>query len=163
MVCHFCKSKRVRYQQFYICQPKNREQCPPLLSRDLDDKWNGHPMVVKVHYLKQRPFTWSQMPFVWTVVTLTLFQTPLLTEREARLASYSEMLVLNWTRKGQAGSRQRPCEGGAEAENRDGEDLVCVPQVSGQRWGQGSPVPPQHHQPLFQTQPRERPSQAPQL
>lgn len=82
----------------------------------------GHPMVVEVHYLKQRPFTWSRMPFVWTVVPLTLFQTPLLTDRKARLASYSQMLVLNWTRKGQAGSRQRPCEGGAEAENRGGED-----------------------------------------
>lgn len=49
------------------------------------------------------------------------------------------MLVLDWTRKGQTGSRQRPGEGGTEAEDRDGEDLVCVPQVSGQGWGRGAP------------------------
>lgn len=57
---------------------------------------------------------------------------PLLTGCKARPASYSKVLVLNWTRKGQTGSWQRPRERSAEAENRGGEDLVRVPQVSGE-------------------------------
>lgn len=71
---------------------------------------------------------------------------PLLPGCEARLASYSKVLVLDWTRKGQTGPRQRPCEGSAQAENRDGEDLVRIPQVSGKGWervGAGSPISPQ--------------------
>lgn len=68
---------------------------------------------------------------------------PLLPGCKARLASYSKVLVLDWTRKGQTGPRQRPCEGSAQAENRDREDLVRVPQVSGKGWERVCPMSPQ--------------------
>lgn len=49
------------------------------------------------------------------------------------------MLVLDWTRKVKQ-VQTKAYEGGTEAEDRDGEDLVCVPQVSGQVVGTGSPT-----------------------
>lgn len=96
-------------------------------------------------------------------MSFRLLKTPLLTGCKARLASDAKVPVLNWPRKGQAGPRQRPRERSAEAENRDGEDLVCVPQVSGEGVGAGVPTSPQHRHLLSQTQPDGRPGQAPQL
>lgn len=73
-------------------------------------------------------------------MSFSLLTAPLLTGCKARLASDAKVPVLNWPRKGQAGPRQRPCERSAEAENRDGEDLVRVPQVSGEGMETGVPV-----------------------
>lgn len=86
-----------------------------------------------------------------------LLKIPLLTGCKARLAAYSEVLVLDWTGKGQTGPRQRSCEGSAEAEDRDGEDLVRVPQVSGSGWKLACPISPQHRHLLFQMQPEKGP------
>ena len=51
-VYHFYKLKRVRYQQFCTCQPNSQK------------RHVHHPIVVKVHCLKQLPFTCSPVPCV---------------------------------------------------------------------------------------------------
>lgn len=93
---------------------------------DFADTVTKYDRRFKVHTGHGAP--WRQLHFDTSMHLLTA---PLLTGCKARLASYSKVLVLNWTREGQTGPRQRPGEGGAEAENRDGENLVCVPQVRG--------------------------------
>lgn len=70
-------------------------------------------------------------------VSSCLLKVLLLSGCQARPAANPQVPVLNRERKGEAGPGQRSGEGSPEAENRDGEAPVRVPQVSVKWLGQG--------------------------